>query len=225
MKQDYEKLNFAVGPVMSGEEVLEVSGRNAPYFRTAEFSKIMLDCEKNLLSLASAPDNSRIIFLTGSGTAGMEATLLNTLNKNDKLLIVKGGSFGARFCEIAEALGIDGAILCRCCDMYNPKVLRGSMGSLFRLPIIKCDEIEEVLLSSRKKGLKVITTVTDKNSKKITDVSFDCGVVCVIGNEGNGVSEKTISMCDEKITIPMLGRAQSLNASMAACITMWEVMR
>ena len=47
----------------------------------------------------------------------------------------------------------------------------------------------------------------------------------MIGNEGNGVSEKTISLCDEKITIPMLGRAQSLNASMAACITMWEALR
>lgn len=106
MKQDYEKLNFAVGPVMSGEEVLCVASRNAPYFRTAEFSQIMLDCEKNLLSLADAPDNSRVVFLTGSGTAGMEAALLNTLNRNDKLLIVKGGSFGARFCEIAAALSI-----------------------------------------------------------------------------------------------------------------------
>ncbi|MBR5451486.1 MAG: alanine--glyoxylate aminotransferase family protein [Clostridia bacterium] len=91
---------------MSGEEVLEVASRNAPYFRTAEFSKTMLDCEKNLLTLADAPKNSRVVFLTGSGTAGMEAALLNTLSRNDKLLIVKGGSFGTRFCEIAEALGI-----------------------------------------------------------------------------------------------------------------------
>lgn len=106
MKQDYEKLNFAVGPVMSGEEVLEVSARNAPYFRTAEFSKTMLDCEKNLLILADAQKNSRVVFLTGSGTAGMEAALLNTLSQDDKLLIVKGGSFGARFCEIADALSI-----------------------------------------------------------------------------------------------------------------------
>ena len=128
-------------------------------------------------------------------------------------------------CRTAEALGIDGAIVCCCCDIYNPKVLRGSMGSLFRLPILKCDEMQEVITASKEKGLKVITTVTDKNAKKITEVSFDSGVVCVIGNEGNGVSEKTISLCDEKITIPMLGRAQSLNASMAACITMWEALR
>ena len=106
MKQDYEKLNFAVGPVMSGEEVLCVASRNAPYFRTAEFSKIMLDCEKNLLSLAATQENSRVVFLTGSGTSGMEATLLNTLSRDDKLLIVNGGSFGQRFCEIAKALSI-----------------------------------------------------------------------------------------------------------------------
>ena len=106
MKQDYEKLNFAVGPVMSGEEVLEVASRNAPYFRTKEFSDVMLECEKNLLTLADSPEDSRVVFLTGSGTAGMEAALLNTLSKNDKLLIVKGGSFGARFCEIAEVLSV-----------------------------------------------------------------------------------------------------------------------
>lgn len=106
MKQDWEKLNFAVGPVMSGEEVLEVSSRNAPYFRTAEFSNVMLECEKNILSLADAEEGSRVVFLTGSGTAGMEAAILNTLTKTDKALIIKGGSFGARFCEISDALGI-----------------------------------------------------------------------------------------------------------------------
>lgn len=107
MKQDWEKLNFAVGPVMSGEEVLEVASRNAPYFRTAEFSKIMLECEQNVLSVADAPEGSRVIFLTGSGTAGMEAAVLNTLSKDDKALIVKGGSFGARFCEICDALSVE----------------------------------------------------------------------------------------------------------------------
>ena len=53
---------------------------------------------------------------------------------------------------------------------------------------------------------------------------MDGGVVCVIGNEGNGVSEEVFSLC-EKVTIPMKGNAESLNASMAAAITMWEMMR
>ncbi len=106
MKKDFEKLNFAVGPVMSGEDVLSVAAHNAPYFRTAEFSKTMLECEQNFLSLADAEQGSRAVFLTGSGTAGMEAAVLNTLTEKDKAIIVNGGSFGHRFCEIAEALGI-----------------------------------------------------------------------------------------------------------------------
>lgn len=125
----------------------------------------------------------------------------------------------------AEALGIDGAIICGCCDIYNPKVLRGSMGSLFRLPIFRTDSMEKFLNFSKGAGLKSFTTTTDKNAKKINEINFSDGIVCVIGNEGNGVTEKTASLCDEKITIPMQGRAQSLNASMAACITMWEMLR
>lgn len=107
MKQDYEKLSFAVGPVQSGEEVLEVASHNAPYFRTAEFSAQMKETEGWMLNLADAPKGSRVVFLTGSGTAGMEAAVLNTVTEKDRALIVNGGSFGHRFCDIFEALELD----------------------------------------------------------------------------------------------------------------------
>ncbi|MBQ7654106.1 MAG: RNA methyltransferase [Clostridia bacterium] len=128
-------------------------------------------------------------------------------------------------CRTAEALGIDAAILCGCCDIFNPKVLRGSMGAVFRLKIGVADSASEFLKKCNEQGFKTFATVTDKNAEKITGVSFDGGVVCVIGNEGNGVSREVIDICSQKITIPMLGRAQSLNASAAACITMWEMLR
>lgn len=104
MKPDYEKLSFAVGPVMSPPEVLEVASHHAPYFRTAAFSEQVKETEQMMLRLTDAPENSRVIFLTGSGTAGMEATVLNTLTKSDKALVVNGGSFGHRFVEIFETL-------------------------------------------------------------------------------------------------------------------------
>lgn len=128
-------------------------------------------------------------------------------------------------CRTAEALGMDGAVICGCCDIFNPKVLRGSMGSIFRLPLYDAVSFEAFFENAKNNGLKIFTTVTDKNAKKITDISLKTGGVCVIGNEGNGVSEKALAMCDERVTIPMLGRAQSLNASMAACIAMWEMVR
>ena len=95
-------LNFTVGPVMSNEEVRKIGGDQIPYFRTPEFSKVMLENENLLKKFFKAKEDSRVIFLTGSGTAAMDACCINLFTKEDKLLIVNGGSFGHRFCEIAE---------------------------------------------------------------------------------------------------------------------------
>ena len=93
-------LNFAVGPVMMNEEIRALGSEEIPYFRTAEFSAVTLENEKLLKKCFKAPDDARIIFITGSGTASMEAAVINTLSGKDKALIVDGGSFGHRFCEI-----------------------------------------------------------------------------------------------------------------------------
>lgn len=127
-------------------------------------------------------------------------------------------------CRTAEALGINGAILSGCCDRYSPKVQRSAMGSLLRLNIIDCDDLKEYLLELKSMGMKLYATTPDDSAEKITECDMSEGVVAVIGNEGNGVTEDVFSVC-EKVTIPMLGRAESLNASMAAAITMWEMMR
>ncbi len=95
-------LNFTVGPVMSCDEVLEVSGKSAPYFRTPEFSEIMKENEKMMMELLSAPKGSRVAFLTASGTGAMESAVMNILNDKDKVIVVNGGSFGQRFAELCE---------------------------------------------------------------------------------------------------------------------------
>ena len=94
--------NFCVGPVMSSAEVLEVGGQQIPYFRTPEFSKVMLENEKLVLNFAHAPKDARVVFLTGSGSAAMEAAVMNTLSQEDKAIVVNGGSFGARFEKLLE---------------------------------------------------------------------------------------------------------------------------
>lgn len=124
----------------------------------------------------------------------------------------------------AEALGIDGAILSGCCDRFSPKSQRAAMGSLLRLNITECDNLPEMLSELKQKGMKLYATTPDEKAQKITSSDMSGGVVAVIGNEGNGVSDEVFSLC-ERVTIPMLGRAESLNASMAAAITMWEMMR
>lgn len=95
-------LNFTVGPVMSSQEVLGIGAQQVPYFRTPEFSKVMLENEGLMNKFAKAPDGSRAVFITGSGTASMEAVVMNVFGGNDKVLIVDGGSFGHRFAQLCE---------------------------------------------------------------------------------------------------------------------------
>lgn len=98
-------LNFTVGPVMSPSEVLEVSAKSAPYFRTPEFSQVMLENERIMLGLLSAPKDSRCVFLTASGTGAMEAAVMSVLAPAERVAVVNGGSFGQRFVDLCQLHG------------------------------------------------------------------------------------------------------------------------
>lgn len=95
-------LNFTVGPVMSDEEVRKIGGEQVPYFRTPEFSAVMLENEKLMKKFAKAGEDARVVFITGSGTASMEAAVMNVFDETDKVLVVNGGSFGHRFVELCQ---------------------------------------------------------------------------------------------------------------------------
>ena len=104
-------LNFTVGPVMSSKEVLEVGAQQVPYFRTEEFSKIMLENEKFMLEFTKAPDGSKTVFMTCSSTGSMEAVVMNCFTKDDKVLVINGGSFGQRFTELCQIHDIPHVVL------------------------------------------------------------------------------------------------------------------
>lgn len=125
----------------------------------------------------------------------------------------------------AEALGIDGLIVCGGCDIYNPKSLRASMGSALRLNIISRTDAIGVIEEANENGMLTLASTPNSDSVKITEVDMKGGTVCVVGNEGNGVSEETMNACKMKVTIPMDGRAESLNAGTAAAILIWEMVR
>ena len=93
-------INFTVGPVQMDEETRNIASEQIPYFRTEEFSKLMLENEKLLCKLFDAPEESRVIFMTGSGTASMEGGVMNFFTSKDKVLVVNGGSFGERLVEL-----------------------------------------------------------------------------------------------------------------------------
>lgn len=93
-------INFTVGPVQSSDAVRAIGAENVPYFRTAEFSQIMLENERLIKKFAHTTEDSRVVFLTCSGSGGMETAIMNTLSKKDKALVINGGSFGERFVEL-----------------------------------------------------------------------------------------------------------------------------
>ena len=104
-------INFTVGPVQSSDTVRAIGAEQVPYFRTEEFSKVMLENERLILDFAKAPKGSRAVFITGSGTASMEAAVINIFTLDDKVLVIDGGSFGHRFVELLEIYDIPHTII------------------------------------------------------------------------------------------------------------------
>lgn len=99
-------INFTVGPVQTEKYIREIGAEQIPYFRTEEFSDVMFQNEKLIKKLVKADENNRAVFITGSGTAAMEAAIINILTDKDKVLIINGGSFGERFVKICAAYQI-----------------------------------------------------------------------------------------------------------------------
>lgn len=154
-------LNFTVGPVMSNSEVLRVGGEQVPYFRTSEFSKIMLENEYMLKRAFKAPIGSRVIFMTGSGTASMDAAVLNLFTKNDKLLIINGGSFGHRFCEICDTYNLNFTeIKCNLGENVTTEQLNQFSGKGYTGLLVNLDETSTGVLYD----IKLISQFCKKNN-------------------------------------------------------------
>lgn len=93
---------FTVGPVMMYPETMNIAGKQLPYFRTEEFSRIVLTIEQKIKEVVNAKTDSKVALLTASGTGAMESVIMNSFDETDRLLIINGGSFGNRFCELAQ---------------------------------------------------------------------------------------------------------------------------
>lgn len=108
-------------------------------------------------------------------------------------------------------------------DAYNSKVVRSTMGAIFRIKIIECEDLEKTLKEVKKHDFKVVvSSLQTENS--IYNIDYNKKVI-VVGNEANGVEEKIQSLADEKIKIPMLGKTESLNVSVATGVILYEYVR
>lgn len=124
----------------------------------------------------------------------------------------------------AEALGVDGVILSEgCCDIFSPKVVRGSMGAVFRLPFMQVKSMADFVRIQTSSGA-VCYASAPRDAEDIENIDFSGGAIMLIGNEGNGLKEETISCCTKRVKINMKGRAESLNAAAAAAILLYRLL-
>lgn len=124
----------------------------------------------------------------------------------------------------AKAFGMDALVISSdCADLYNPKTIRAAMGALFTQKIVVVDDISATVKALRQNGARVFAAALEKNAKKLGSFELQKGDVIVIGNEGHGLSKETIDACDECLYIPMESGSESLNASIAASVCMWEL--
>lgn len=108
-------------------------------------------------------------------------------------------------------------------DCYNPKVVRSTMGAIFRVKVIECEDLSKTLKEIKKHKFKImVSSLQTENS--IYDVDYKKKAI-IVGNEANGVEEKIQELADEKIKIPMLGKTESLNVSVATGIILYEAVR
>jgi TrmH family RNA methyltransferase len=124
----------------------------------------------------------------------------------------------------ADAAGALGVIATKgTVDVYNEKTLRSTMGSIFHIPVIEAIDMN-IVQELKQKGFKVIVSSLEE-SKSFYDVKFTDRFVLSVGNEGNGISDELINLGDIKVKIPMPGKAESLNAGVAASIMIFEAVR
>ena len=148
--------------------------------------------------------------------------------KNPHLLLLENlqdpGNVGT-IMRTAEGAGADGIILSRTSvDLYHPKTIRSTMGSIYRMPFLYVNRLEEILPILKKQGIRTYAAhLQGKNCYDQEDYRKGCAFF--IGNEGNGLSEGLSRKADAWIRIPMQGKLESLNAAIAASILMYEACR
>ncbi|MCL2837912.1 MAG: RNA methyltransferase [Oscillospiraceae bacterium] len=145
-------------------------------------------------------DLSRVLILDGINEPGNMGTIIRT----------------------ADAFGFSTIVLCNSCvDIYNPKVVRSSMGGIFRTKFINAPNVSETIESIKNAEFQVVATAIEE-AVDINTVHFTEKCALIIGNEASGVSDELLTLSDKKVKIPMANETESLNAAVAAGIAMFK---
>lgn len=156
-------------------------------------------------------------------------SLEQLLNEENPLLVAlenlqDPGNLGT-IVRTGEGAGITGIIMNRgTVDIYNPKTIRATMGSVYRVPFVCVEDLRESVKAMRERGIRCYAAHLS-GRKHYDDCSFREGTAFLIGNEGNGLTSELADMADEYLKIPMEGQVESLNAGIATALLMYEAHR
>jgi len=197
----------------------EVQKKGAEIFACAEpvFEK---------LSYRDRPDGLVAIAVQMQRT--LQDLIATLATKKDPFLVIaeaieKPGNLGT-ILRSADAAGIDGVIVCdRCTDIYNPNVVRASVGTLFTIPVVEASSAETLAWLQQEK-IKVVAATPSADSE-FTGVDLTGGVAIAVGTEQLGLTELWMDASDIKVRIPMHGIADSLNVATATTLLLYEVVR
>lgn len=174
---------------------------------------------QGILAIVQMPQYLRDAVL--SGKAG-------GVYKQAKLLILEDiqdpGNMGT-ILRTAEGAGMSGVVLSKgCVDVFNPKVVRSTMGALFRVPFYICEDIKAEIEELKKQDFSFYAAHL-QGSQEYSQALYKGKMGILIGNEANGLSDDVSELADEKVKIPMEGQLESLNAAVSASLLMYEVHR
>ena len=233
--RDREGLFIAENPKVVGEalsqdgiDVLRVIAREGSGYESFTDGTVTLSAElfdrvsdtmtsQGILAVVKKPDRGDIKALLD----GSDIIVLDRLQDP--------GNIGT-IIRTAEGAGISAAVFIKgTCDPFSPKVVRACAGSIFRMPIVFCDSTEEFISIAKECGYRLAVTDVDRGvpyyEAGLSHAGESSPIALVIGNEGNGVSDTFRDAADILVNIPMHGKLESLNASVAAALLMYEMGR
>jgi TrmH family RNA methyltransferase len=222
-----EGIRFVEEGILAGD--VEHIFYSQKLFETRGFDRI-LGSKLNAYEVSDAVLNELCDTENPQGVAAIvNKKLWNTGNiKNDFIIIADGiqdpGNMGTiiRTCDAAGVGAI--AVIKGSVDIYNPKTLRATMGSIFHLPVIIYEDFKNLAEELSKVGYNIYAASLD-TEYYIYDCNFKEKTAVVIGNEANGIPMEHMQMCTHKIKIPIVGTAESLNAAIAGAVIIYEVVR
>lgn len=238
-ERDRQGLFIVEGPKMFGEAPAEqisrvYLGQSAAAQMQAQYGEKLagLSCEtvsdEVFAKMSDTKTPQGILCLVRQQQYNIEEILQDGNKKQPLLIILEDiqdpGNLGTIF-RTAEAAGADGVIMSsRTADIYNPKTIRSTMGSVYRIPFLYLEDLSSIIRKLKEKEVRVYAAHLG-GTAAYDNCCYQMGTAFLIGNEANGLREETAACADTMIHIPMEGQVESLNAAVASSILLFEASR